>query len=111
MADAIGFYFDEHVPLAIARGLRRRGIDCLTTQEAGNLGLGDPDQLDFATSTNRMMVTFDVDYLVLHSGGATHTGIAWALEKKYSIGQLISKLSALHILHTTDDMLNHLEYL
>jgi len=111
VADAIKFYFDEQMPPAIARGLRRRGIDCLTTQEAGNLGLDDPDQLDFATSEKRMIVTFDVDYLVLHSGGGTHAGIVWALEKKYGIGQLISKLSGLHVLHTDDDMLSHLEYL
>lgn len=96
---------------AVARGLRRRGIDCLTTQEAGNFGSDDPDQLDFATAEKRMIVTFDVDYIVLHSGGATHSGIVWTSEQKYTIGQLILKLSGLHILHTADDMLNHLEYL
>ncbi|MFO0803256.1 MAG: DUF5615 family PIN-like protein [Gemmataceae bacterium] len=111
MADAIKYYFDEHMDPAIARGLRRVGIDCLTTKEAGHLGWDDPEQLDFATSEKRMIVTFDVDYLVLNSTGVSHAGIVWALEQKYSIGQLISKLSGLHILKTADDMLNHVEYL
>lgn len=111
MADAIKYYFDEHMDPAIARGLCRRGIDCLTTQEAGNFGLDDPEQLDFATSEKRVIVTFDVDYLVLNSTGMSHAGIVWALEQRYGIGQLISKLSSLHILKAADDMLNHVEYL
>lgn len=29
----IRFYIDEHVPAAVSKSLRRRGIDVLTTQE------------------------------------------------------------------------------
>lgn len=29
MAEKIRFYFDEHVPRAVARGLRRRGVEVL----------------------------------------------------------------------------------
>ena len=111
MADEIKYYFDEHMDPAIARGLRRRGVDCLTTKEAGNLGLGDPEQLDFATSEKRVIVTFNVDYLKLDSNGVSHAGIVWAVEKKYSIGQLIAKLSLLHAYYTAAEMMNHLEYL
>jgi hypothetical protein len=110
VSDAIRYYFDEHMDPAIARGLRRRGIDCLTTQEVGHLGLDDTGQLDFATSEKRIMVTFDVDYIILHSGGVSHAGIVWAFEKKYTIGQLISKLSLLHGYYSADQMLNNLEY-
>ena len=44
----IKFYTDEHCANAIAEGLRRRGVDVLTTNEAGHLGVSDKEQLSFA---------------------------------------------------------------
>jgi hypothetical protein len=60
------YYFDEHMKPAIARQLRKRGIDVLTTQEAGraNQGIDDPDQLAFATSLGRVLVTQELRNLV-----------------------------------------------
>lgn len=43
--EQIRFYLDEHIPSAVARGLRHRGVDVLTVQEAGRSGLSDPEQL------------------------------------------------------------------
>jgi hypothetical protein len=37
MKNRIKFYLDEHIPKAIANGLRRRGIDVITVVEAGFL--------------------------------------------------------------------------
>ena len=48
MAGAVKFYTDEHSANAIAEGLRRRGVDALTTYEAGMLGASDEEQLAFA---------------------------------------------------------------
>jgi len=42
--EQIRFYFDEHIPAAVAEGLRRRRVDVLTVQEAGRSGLSDPEQ-------------------------------------------------------------------
>ena len=47
-------------------GLRRRGIDVLTAQDAGRCGTPDPDQLTFAAAEGRVLVTFDTDFLALH---------------------------------------------
>src|SRR6266545_6448824 len=106
VADAVRYYFDEHIDPAVASGLRRRGIDVLTTQDAGHLGWIDPEQLDFATQEGRVVVTFDVDFIRHHNGGIQHAGIAWAPKRKYSIGQLISALTLLHAVYSADDMLN-----
>ncbi len=38
MADRLRFYFDQHVPVAVALSLRRRGIEVLTAQEASCAG-------------------------------------------------------------------------
>jgi predicted nuclease of predicted toxin-antitoxin system len=66
VSETIIFYADEHLPRPVCQGLRRRGIDLLTTQESGNLGASDVDQLAFATGQNRVLITFDTDLLVLH---------------------------------------------
>ena len=71
MAEPIQLFFDQHYPSAVSRALRQRGIDVLTAQGAGRCGLPDPDQLQFATANERVMVTFDSDYLALHTSGAT----------------------------------------
>ena len=34
----IALYLNEHIPAAVARGLKRRGVDVLTTQDAENRG-------------------------------------------------------------------------
>jgi len=35
----ISLYFDEHVQIGLAEALKIRGVDVLTTQEAGNIGV------------------------------------------------------------------------
>lgn len=111
MADAIRYFFDQHMPPGIARGLRRRGVDVLTAQEAGRCGLPDPDQLQFATAQERVVVTFDPDYLALHGSGMAHAGMAWCRATKYTIGQLIQLLFLLYQVTDRDSMRNYVEYL
>jgi predicted nuclease of predicted toxin-antitoxin system len=63
--ERIKFYFDEHVPQAVADGLRRRGVDVLVVQDTGRRGAPDDEQLAFASQQGRVMVTMDSDYLIL----------------------------------------------
>lgn len=111
MAEALRFFFDQHVFGAVAGGLRQHGIDVLTAQDAGRCGLSDPEQLAFATAQARVMVTFDSDYLALHQAGVDHAGIAWCPATKHSIGRLIQALLLLHGVLDQDAMRNHVEYL
>ncbi|MCI0462584.1 MAG: DUF5615 family PIN-like protein [Gemmataceae bacterium] len=111
MADPVRYYCDQHYPSSVTQGLRQRGIDVLTAQEAGRCGLSDTDQLAFATAEERVMATFDSDFLALHAGGAQHAGIAWCPATKYGIGQLIQMLVLLHAVLDHDQMRNHVEYL
>jgi hypothetical protein len=83
----------------------------LTAQEANRCGLPDPNQLAFATAEERVLVTFDTDYLALHQSGVLHAGIAWCQEQKYSIGRLVRILRLLHGVMDRDSMRNHVEYL
>jgi predicted nuclease of predicted toxin-antitoxin system len=111
VAEPIRFFMDQHFPGPASQGLRRHGIDVLTAQEAGRCGSPDPDQLAFATADQRVMVTFDPDYLALHQSGVTHAGIAWCQEQKHSIGQLIRALELVQGVLDRDAMRNHVEYL
>lgn len=104
MADPVRFYLDEHVPLAITLGVRRRGGDVQTVQEAGLRGATDDEQLAYAVTTGRVVVTQDTDFLRLHAAGHPHQGIVYA-SPQLSVGMLI------HELLTAEDMVNHLEYL
>jgi len=59
----VGLLTDVHVPLAITRGLRRRGIDVLTAQEDGVATLPDEQLLDRAAELKRVLFTQDEDFL------------------------------------------------
>jgi hypothetical protein len=112
VAEPLRFYLDQHIHSAIASGLRQHGIDVLTAQEAGQCGLSDTDQLAFATSEERVMVTHDTDYLELAASGVAHAGIAWGDATKYRlVGPLLQMLLLLHGVLDRDDMRNRVEYL
>lgn len=53
----IRLYLDEDVSVLVAKLLRARGYDVLTTREAGNLHASDGEQLQFAVSQERVLMT------------------------------------------------------
>jgi hypothetical protein len=109
--DRVRFYFDQHIPSAVARGLRRRGVDVLTAQEADRCSLPDHDQLSFCAEQGRVLLTFDDDFLGLAAGGVDHAGIVFCTASKYSIGELIYALLLLYEVLAPEDMVNHIEFL
>jgi len=111
VAERIRFYLDQHIPVAVARGLRRRGVDVLTAQEAERCSLSDEEQLLLAQADGRVLVTFDDDFLSLAASGIRHAGIAFCTAAKYSIGELIYALLLLHAVLSPADMRNHIEFL
>lgn len=108
--EQVRFYLDEHIPAAVAEGLRRRGVDSLTVQEAGRAGLSNPEQLAFARAAGRVIVTMDSDFLVLATQGVSHAGIAYANPNR-SIGDLITSSMLLFEILTPAEMTNHVEFL
>ena len=71
-------YANENFPRQVVEGLRRRGHDVLTTQEAGNAGRGVPDEevLAFAVQASRTVLTLNRrDFIRLHREGPDHAGI------------------------------------
>ncbi len=77
----IKLYLDEDAQAEnLLKSLRRHKVDVLTTDEAEMKGWSDLEQIEFATSQNRTIYTFNVrDFLPLHyeflQNNQTHSGI------------------------------------
>lgn len=105
------FHLDEHVPLAVAVGLLRHGIDVTTSAEVELLGLDDAAQLDYCRREQRVIVTHDHDFLRLHAAGTPHAGVAYCHQDKYSIGELLPLLLLMSACYSSDEMAGRVEFL
>jgi hypothetical protein len=104
------FHLDENVHPAIAQGLRHRGIDVTATNDVGLVSASDEHQLAFATGQGRVLFTHDSDFLVLHSAGTHHRGIAYSAPGRRSIGDLLRSLILMAEVLGPDEMVDHIEY-
>ena len=107
---AIKFYCDEHIPLSIAKALKRRGVDILTAQEAGLMGMADEKHLQLAVSQARTIITQDTNFLRIHGTGTSHQGIVFA-HQGTSIGEFIQGIILIYQVLSEQEMKNHVEYL
>jgi len=81
----ISIYTDESVNIAIAEGLKRRGVDAFSARDLGKLGLTDEEQLIFAKDKGAAIFTHDADFLRLavkwSDEGKSHHGIIYSSQK------------------------------
>lgn len=110
MPDRLRLYTDEHVPKAVVKGLRERGIDTLMVSDAGMLGASDEEHLAFAHTEERVVFTQDEDFLRLHASGAEHAGIVYAPQQT-AIGEMIYGLMLVAEVLDLEEMKGHLEFL
>jgi predicted nuclease of predicted toxin-antitoxin system len=110
----VRLYLDEMIPVVLAVVLGQYGYDVLTAKEANMFGKSDEDQLAFAVSNQRTIITFNIkDFILLHqkwlSEGKQHSGIIVSPEIR------ISKLIhlCLRLLGRIDskDLINQLHFL
>lgn len=107
----IAFLFDEHIPGAVARALRRRGIDVATPHEAGLRGAPDQDLLARAYAEGRVLVTHYDDFLSLHRSQRPHAGIAYCRPRTRTSGQLVERLILIYDVLEPDDIAGRVEFL
>lgn len=111
----ISIYTDESVNIAIAEGLKRRGVDAFSARDLGKLGLTDEEQLIFAKDKGAAIFTHDADFLRLAvkwiDEGKSHHGIIYSSQKTHSVGECIRRLKILTAFLTPEDMINHIEFL
>jgi len=107
---AVRYYLDEHVAEAVATGLRNRGIDVLTLSEAGTLGAGDREHFSYAYEEDRVLVTYDDDFLRLADQIDEHAGVAFAPQAT-SIGKLVRGRTLIAAEMEAEEMEGHVEFL
>ncbi len=96
---------------AIARALRRHGIDVTTTNEAGLRTEDDETHLSFAKREGRVLVTNDKHFLRIARRDHGHPGIAFCHLTRMSLGQIIDGLLLIYEVLAPPDMVGHVEYL
>lgn len=102
------------IPVVLAVVLRQYGYDVLTAKEANMLTKSDEEQLVFAVSNMRVIISFNIrDFVLLHqswfSEGKEHFGIIVSPEIR--ISRLIHL--CLKLLGRTEgkNLINHLHFL
>jgi Domain of unknown function (DUF5615) len=110
----IHLYFDEDVSAGIVENLRTRGFDVLSARDTGSLGKSDEEQMLYAVSLRRAVVTHNrVDFEKQHrrflEGGMKHYGMIIAKRRKDA--EVVTKLLALLDAVTAEEMQNQLRYI
>jgi hypothetical protein len=110
----IELYFDEDVDVLIADLVRARGFQAATTQEANNIGIGDEQQLAYASDLQKTFFTHNrVDFERLaeeyFATGREHYGIIIAVRR--APYEIVRRLLAIMNNVTADEMMNQLRYM
>ena len=94
MPEPLRLAADEHIRRGVVEGLRRLAVDIVTFQEAGIAAKQDLEQLAWAFTEGRIVLTHDRDYLLLNAAGVAHAGIFYCRATKYSIGEMVRAVLA-----------------
>ena len=113
----IALYLDENVPPLLANLLREERWDVVSAHEVGMVGKGDEEQLRYAASSGRAILTFDQKhfrpmYDEWWFAGRTHSGIILSREFKMDeIAELLRLIRNLMALVRPEELQNSLTYL
>lgn len=111
---SIKLYLDEMIPADLTIILKQYNYDVLSAKDAGMLGKSDLEQLAFAVSQGRAILTFNIgDFTRLHKSWLTenksHKGIIVSPEIK--ITELIRLTLKLLALTRDGEIENQLKFL
>ncbi len=107
----IRFYFDESVELAVSQQLERAGIDVVSAHSLDLLGDTDDNHLQRATALERVLCTYDQDFLRLAAEGMYHYGIIFSQQQSASIGGWVREIKLIHAEKEADDLIEQVLYL
>jgi predicted nuclease of predicted toxin-antitoxin system len=111
----LALYMDVHVPAAITAGLRRRGLDVLTSQEDGAGRWPDDRLMERATSLDRVLFSQDDDMLRLSAEWQRQrrpsSGLIYAHQLSGGIGILVQDLELVLSCCAARELANQVTYL
>lgn len=111
------FHLDEDTEAhGLVRALRERGVDVTTTSDAKLNEVKDEEQLIWAASHGRALVSYNVgDFCRLHSefleNGRQHAGIIIAEQQRLGVGEMMRRLLRLRGTLDAEAMRDRLEFL
>lgn len=112
---SLTFYMDVHIPAAVTRGLRLRGVDVLTAQEDGHQAADDARLLERATQLGRVLVSQDDDLLaeamLRQREGRPFAGVIYGHQLEVTIGRMVTDLELMAKAALPEDMTGQVEYL
>jgi hypothetical protein len=112
---SVRLYFDVHVRIAVAVGLRLRGVDVLRAQEDGTAELGDALLLDRATDLGRLLFTQDKDLLReatrRQRAGKHFSGILYAHQLEVGVGECVNNLEIIAKGSEPEEWIGRVEHL
>jgi predicted nuclease of predicted toxin-antitoxin system len=112
---ALSVYMDVHVPLAITEGLRRRGINVLTSQEDETTEEDDEFLLERATGLGRLLFTQDQDLLAIAASwqrlAKPFVGVLYAHQQGASLGRIVTDIELLATCCAREELANRVTYL
>jgi predicted nuclease of predicted toxin-antitoxin system len=111
---AIKLYLDEDIDPLLARVLRERSVDCLSTPETDNRGRSDSEQFNFAIQQDRAILTLNVkDFVTLAReyavSGQHHRGII--VSDHLPFRELLRRILLLLRKHADEDLTDKLLWL
>ncbi len=114
MPNSPKLYLNEHLSPRLAAQLRQHGFDVVSTQEVGLLAEADAEQLIFAVTHQRAVVTINTkDFALLHQEYLAQAREHWGLvfSTQQPIGVLFQRL--LRLLHSSsaEELRNQIRWL
>lgn len=110
MPRTILIYTDENVHGAVIRGLRQRGINVLTAPEAKMRGKVDQEQLEYAKTQGRVLLTHDSDFFVVAGLIPDHAGIIYT-NRQADIGKVVLGVTQIWESVEAEDIINQFRVL
>jgi Domain of unknown function (DUF5615) len=109
------YYMDVNVSMSITTGLRRRGIDVVTSQEDGTRSDEDEVVLARATDLHRVLVSHDNDLLGItkqwQTAGRNFEGFVFIPQRGSSIGQCVADLELIASCCSPSELVNQVVFL
>lgn len=110
----ICLYLDEDVNVLVADLLNAKGFDAITARDAGQLQASDVEQLAYAVSQTRTLVTHNrIDFEALvqtyFEAEQMHYGVIFAVRR--SPQEIAQRLLVILNQVTADDMENQVRYM
>ena len=114
---SICLYIDEDsMDCMLVRALRARNVDVITVQEVKRNAYIDAEQLEWATTHNRVIYSGNIgDFYNLHTTyiteGRLHAGIILVQQQRYSVGEQLRGILNLMATKSAEEMRNQLVFL